>query len=370
MSVTSPGNANAPVKPLHVGLVAGAHTLEDLGPVVGHLAVGLLDEPMYVSLVHPAGADVSRVPSPPVQMFPYPRSLLPFRTPRAAQAVPEALRPVNLALLHALDVGALDVTRHLAADRDLEYLAGVMSKDGTPTVGDERCRGLLAASEPIRQALLRVRGAPPDGIALLRPPVHRAGKATCFIDPNHVPAIVAAGQLSRFEPYAAVLEAFARLRADQRDCAFFLLGSGPSERPLRRLAERLGLMGELTFVDRQSPEQIKGILRAADVFVWPGPSQRVEIELLSAMAAGVPVLAAGAEVSDFIIPDETALAFQTGDADGLAGKLAALLDDRAAARSLAERALALLRRNHSPAAAASRLVHIYRAIAAGKPLPV
>ena len=128
-------------------------------------------------------------------------------------------------------------------------------------------------------------------------------------------------------------------------------------------------MRNLTFVERQSPEQLNGILRAADIFISPAPSERLEIELLSAMAAGVPVLAAGAEASDFIIAEETALTFAPGDAVELADKLAALMDDHAAATNLAEAALAHLRENHSPAKMVAQLIDLYRTVA-GKKRPV
>ncbi|GAG43336.1 unnamed protein product, partial [marine sediment metagenome] len=116
-------------------------------------------------------------------------------------------------------------------------------------------------------------------------------------------------------------------------------------------------------------EQLNGILRAADIFISPAPSKRLEIELLSAMAAGVPVLAAGAEAPDFIIADETALIFSPGDAAGLADRLAMLMDDHAAAQRLAENALAYLRENHSPAKMVSQLIDLYHQIT-GKKRPV
>jgi glycosyltransferase involved in cell wall biosynthesis len=212
------------------------------------------------------------------------------------------------------------------------------------------------------------RAVPPDLVHLLRPGTHPARRATCFIDPKHAVAIVAAGSLASYRPFAATLEAFAELKAGRRECVFFLVGNGRYEHALRRLAMKLGLMSELTFVDRQSPEQLTGILRAADVFIAPAPSDRVEMELLASMAAGVPVLAAGAEAADFVIPDRTALTFSAGDSAELTVKLSALLDDRAAARELAEAALAHLREHHSPAKTVGQLAELYRALSAEKAL--
>ena len=161
-----------------------------------------------------------------------------------------------------------------------------------------------------------------------------------------------------------MLVAFAELRQTQRECVFFLIGNGRAEKSIRKLAEKLGLLGDLTFVDRTEPDELTGILRAADIFVSPAPSHRVDIGLLAAMAGGVPVLAAAGGAADFLIPDRTSLTFPAGDAAELTVKLEALLDDRAAARGLAENALAHLRENHSPARMIQQLAEFYRGIAA------
>ena len=362
----SQGPANIspqPPKPLRVALVAGAKTLGQLGPVVRHMVVGLLDEPMHVSLVCPDGADVGGIPAPPVEVIRYGRMQPGFLARRSLGQLAKGLTSSGVRVLHALDWTALGLTRRLAEKANLDYVLSVLALRPTLHLGDERCRAVLAASEPIRQKLLAGRGTRPDLVQLLRPAVHRAAKATCFMDPQHAPAIVAAGQLKNFHHFAAVLGSFAELRREQRQCAFFLVGAGPRESQLRRLAEKLDLMAELTFVQLQDAEQLAGIVKAADIFISPVPSDRVEVELLSAIAAGDPVVAAGVDACDFIINGQTALTFTAADAGELTGRLNALLDDRAWARSLAENALAHLREHHSPAAMAKQLADLYRGIA-------
>jgi glycosyltransferase involved in cell wall biosynthesis len=224
------------------------------------------------------------------------------------------------------------------------------------------CRAVAAASEPIRQRLLDSHVGPEEMIHLLRPGVHQAGEATCFTDPSHATAIIAGGDFSKYSPFATVLKAFAKLQKQQRDCVFFIVGDGPGETRIRHLAEKLNLMANLTFVDRQGADALKGILRAADIFISPTPSNRLEIELLSAMAAGVPIISAGAKACDFIIPNETALTYQSGNISDLTDKLAALMDNHSASKELAEKALAHLRENHSPAKMVRQLIDLYYAV--------
>ncbi|HET6427947.1 MAG TPA: glycosyltransferase family 4 protein [Phycisphaerae bacterium] len=346
---------------LHVGLVAGPESLANLGPVVRHLVVGLLDEPMSMTLVHPANTSVPHLPVPPVRDVPYALPRVPFVHRDPFRPICEALARSRPDLLHALDTDAVSLTRHLAADLDIPYVVNVMGMERPFRLSDPRCRMVLAGSEPIREALLESRAAPTGTIALLRPGIHRARHTTCFMDPAHSPAIVAAGPLRHVEPFAAAMEAFARLQAAQKDCVFFLVGNGRAEHALRRMAERLHLMHSLTFVDQQEPEQLKAILHGADLFIWPTPVERIQIDVLTAMSAGVPVLTPPMPAADFIIPDRTALIFEPNNADDLAAKLTGLLDDRAGARELAQNALALLKENHSPADMANQLADFYDA---------
>ena len=357
------------VRPLRVGLVAGAGTLARLGPAVRHLVVGLLDEPMHVTMVLPDSAGTPDVPSPPVQIIRYLPARLSFFRNRLIDSLAEAMSGAGVGLLHALDGEALGLVRGLSPRMEVSYLVSVLGPRQELPVGDARCRGVLAASEPILQAIRDSGDVGPETLRLLRPAIHQAHKAACFIDPTHTPAVVAAGPFDQVPPFAAVLEAMAALREERRGCVFFVVGSGPAEAPLRRQAQKLRLMDELTFVDRRASEPIGDILKAADLFISPVPSQEVEIELLSAMAAGVPVVTAGSEASDFVIPDRTALTFPTGQAAPLAAALRRLLDDRAAARNLAENALDHLRDHHSPARMAGRLAEMYRGAVRGLPLP-
>ncbi len=350
-------------KPVHIGLVAGPSTIENLGPVIRHLVVGLLDEPMRMSLICPRHAQLQELhlPCPPVGVHEYDMPKLPFLRRRAMDDLSEDLAQAEVTLLQALDVDAISTTADLAARLDLNYVTWAYSCCREWPLADPRCLTMLAASSAIYETAADA-GVPPERLGLLRPGVHQTRSATCFVTPSHVAAIVAAADLDLYAPVAAALQSFADLKAAGRQCVFFLVGNGRAERALRQQAEKLNLMDELTFVDRTGPEQLTDIIKAADLFVWPAPTDRVDIELLSAMAGGVPVLVADRGIADFVIPDQTALAYPTANANALTELLLSLLDNHDYARELAERALAHLRENHSPARMVCNLANLYRAI--------
>lgn len=349
---------------VRIGLVAGPKTVAHLGPVIRHLIIGLLDEPMQVTLICPENVDLRELhlPCPPVDVVTYSLPLLPFLRRRALRELAEELKPSEVSLLHALDADAIPVTISLSENLGLDYLLWMFTCCREVPAADPRCRGILAASAPIQRTLLDSHLVREDQVHLLRPGVYQARSATCFVNPSHAAAIVAAGPLDMYASPAATLQTFADLKSAGRECVFFLVGNGKAERPLRRHAEKLGLMDELTFVDWTGPEQLTDIIKAADLFVSPVVSDRVEIDLLAAMAGGVPVLVADGSVADFVIPDQTALVFPAGDSARLTELVASLLDNRVMARELAEKALLHLRENHSPARMVARLADIYRGI--------
>ncbi len=365
MSDALANHARGRSRSLRVGLVAAERTIRRLGPVMRHLVIGLLGEPMPMTLICPAGCELTDIPAFALDVIEHPSMGLPLLRGRILTSLARQVHSAGVGLLHALDEAALGLTRQLAVRADVDYVAGAYALDREIRAGDHRCRALLAGSAPIQRMLVESHAGAAEIIRLLRPGVHQVRSATCFIDPQHSTAIVASGDLGSFEPFAAVLDSFVQLKQAGRECVYFLIGNGRAEARLRRRAEKLDLMEELTFVDRQEPEQLGGILKAADIFISPRPTRRLDVELLTAMAAGVPVVTADAPAADFVLNEQTALAFKAGDATELTVRLLSLIDDRAAARNLADAALEHLRVNHSPSRMTEELLAIYREVARG-----
>ncbi|MDE5824991.1 MAG: glycosyltransferase, partial [Lachnospiraceae bacterium] len=89
---------------------------------------------------------------------------------------------------------------------------------------------------------------------------------------------------------------------NESDFCLVLVGEGPEEKHLRKLAARLDLEREIYFAGCVSNEQIKNYCRASDLFLFSSLSETQGIVLLEAMAVGTPVLAVRATgVSDIVV---------------------------------------------------------------------
>ena len=130
------------------------------------------------------------------------------------------------------------------------------------------------------------------------------------------PYVFAVGRLVPQKGFDVLLRALARTRLPHR---LLLAGEGPERPALERLCQELGLSKRVTFLGRQSHDQVLERCASAAAFVLPSRHEPQGIVVLEAMSVGTPVLAAAVGgvpetvqhgVNGFLFPngDEAALA--------------------------------------------------------------
>lgn len=112
------------------------------------------------------------------------------------------------------------------------------------------------------------------------------------------PVILCAARLVAREGQDALIRALPRVRAAVPDAALLLVGAGPYERGLRRMAAARGVPREVVFAGGHPHAAMPPFFVAADVFALPCRTRRGGLEVeglgivcLEAAAAGLPVLA-------------------------------------------------------------------------------
>jgi len=350
-------------EPVRVGWIASDQTWNRLSGTLGPLAVGLADELLEVAAMCPEDVQEKILPSPPMAVIRYRPPGWPGKQ-KKTHALAERLREGKVRLLHALDAPAVHLTRRLARLLGCPYVVSAYRLGDGQRIGhlDDLAAAALAAGEEIHKELVGRRCLEADAVHIVRPGVHQVSSAACSVGRDRRPAVVADDVLSDFASTEAVLTAFAQLKQRGLDCVFFLIGAGPAERRLRKRAETLEITDVLTFVDRLTSRQLSGILKAADVYICPRAIRGVNLSILLAMAAGVPVLAPADDGADFLTDGRTARIFRARDAEDLSAKLAAMLEDGSSATDLANGALAHLCRHHRPARMVAAVAEVYRSV--------
>jgi glycosyltransferase involved in cell wall biosynthesis len=144
------------------------------------------------------------------------------------------------------------------------------------------------------------------------------------------PEIVFLGRVTPYKGVAVALEALALLHSEHGIQARLVV-AGPEDAPhgadMRRLAERLGISGSVSWRGQQTPEAVAALLAQAHVLLvpstWDEPFGLVTIE---GAFARVPVVAADVGgISEGLRDEQHALLFARGDANAAAAALARTL---------------------------------------------
>lgn len=164
--------------------------------------------------------------------------------------------------------------------------------------------------------------------------------------PDDVPVVGTVGNFTPKKDQATLLRAFAAVAGDARsaaggDARLVLLGSGPLEDGLRRLARQLEVDDLVHFLGMR--DDVFDLLPGFDLFALSSRFEGLPISLLEAMGSGVaPVVTDVGGVPEVVTHGRDGVLVPPGDHDSLAAALSKLLSDRvvrehiaAAARSRA-----------------------------------
>lgn len=97
------------------------------------------------------------------------------------------------------------------------------------------------------------------------------------------------GNLWKKKGVDLLLAAFAELRS-HRDACLYVAGDGPDSNDLEWLAKDLGVGESVHFLGKVDQSQLRSLIEAADVAVFPSVYEGFGIAMMEAMASGKPVV--------------------------------------------------------------------------------
>lgn len=148
-----------------------------------------------------------------------------------------------------------------------------------------------------------------------------------------------------------------------------LVGFGPLEKELAAQIKKRGLEEKVNMPGRVDAEKIPGYIASADVFLVPsiqarsGDTEGLGVVLLEAMASGVAVVAtAVGGITDIVKHEETGLACDQKDAEGLARMCVRIWRDEDLRRRCTERARKAVETKYSWSSVGRRFEELFREI--------
>jgi len=222
----------------------------------------------------------------------------------------------------------------------------------------------VAVSEAVRRFAIGRGGLPARRVATVRngvdlPPA-RPGPPP---SPGEGPFVCVA-RLHRDKDHATLLRAWALVRArlGATTPALELAGDGPLRAPLEALAAALGLGAVVRFLGARG--DVPAVLGRAAAFVLATRREGLGLAAIEAMAASLPVVAAGAGgIAEAVVQGETGLLVRPGAASALAAAVLALVADPDRARRLGEAGRRRAEREFSAPVMVRRYASLYRDVA-------
>lgn len=142
------------------------------------------------------------------------------------------------------------------------------------------------------------------------------------------------GGLVRQKGVDVLMRAFKKVKSNAANASLAIVGEGPEEKPLRRLAEELELK-DVHFLGQRS--NLKLVLTRSSVLVLPSREEGFGMILLQAMHFGVPVIASKTGgIPEVVRHWENGLLVEREDPNALAEAILTVLGDEELRRMLIE----------------------------------
>lgn len=138
-----------------------------------------------------------------------------------------------------------------------------------------------------------------------------------------------------------LLRAFALIATAHPDVRLLQVGAGPDTPALMRLAQELGIAGQVDFLGAQPHARVRELMQHAEIFAHSsqtaadGTMEALGIVLNEASACAVPIVCTRhGGMTETVVEGETGLLAAERDYRAMAAHFAALLSDRALSRNM------------------------------------
>jgi len=153
------------------------------------------------------------------------------------------------------------------------------------------------------------------------------------IDPRDR-ALLFVGRLGHEKNIGFLMECFSLINREINETVLVLVGGGPEEENLKKKARELGLAERVVFTGTLPPGEVAHCYAGADLFIFASLTETQGIVIAEAKAAGLPVVAVGANGVSEMVEDGVDGYLTDPDAAQFAGKVCEILDNDAMRREM------------------------------------
>jgi len=223
-------------------------------------------------------------------------------------------------------------------------------------------RSLIEEGVPMEQVTAVHHGIDVDAFTPAATEEHAARRAelrAAWGLPEDAYAIGVVGRLVRIKGVDDVIRALPRIVKANPKAHLVIIGNGPEQAGLKQLAAQLGLSRHVVFAGFR--QDIADCMRAIDCFVSASMSEGLGLNVLEAMASGLPAVVTGVGgILDFTRHEVNGLIIEPRSSDELADAIIRLMGDPVLAARLGRTAREHVERHFSLAGMGRCTVSVYR----------
>ena len=346
---------------MHVAILTNTAWLDDELPQLRPLVVGLIDEQVRVAQVVPLrlSEDDTSAFGERITWQEHPWGWL---NTRRVVALAEKLEEAEVDLLHIMHGRMWAAGLQLAQKLDLPIALSIASSEEV-----EQAASLLRSRPKVRIAFAAATNTigkslnerlGPDAQVHVIPLGAHVVKADVPPTPDGVLCAVVVGNGEYDEDYRELLDGIALYVQLQPEAQFFFDTQEGDQHRTWREANKRGLSANMSLAPHRLGH--RELLLRADVILQPQALSRARSLTLSAMAAGLPIIAKPDSWLDYLVDDQTAWLCKTGLAAEWHELIKRVADDEPSARKLGQSAQQWIAARHTPAKQVSLMISMYR----------
>jgi teichuronic acid biosynthesis glycosyltransferase TuaC len=173
--------------------------------------------------------------------------------------------------------------------------------------------------------------------------------------------ILSVGNLIPIKGHELLLRALAAVLPHYPHISYEIIGDGPEQDRLTRLASERGLAGRVRFLGRQSRKQVADAMRRCVLFALPSRYEGLGCVYLEAMSTEKPVIACrGQGIEEIIRHGSNGWLTDPDNLPELIAALSVLLENVHLRRRMSEEARRTILQSHTAAHQAAQLADLYR----------
>ncbi|MBU0641266.1 MAG: glycosyltransferase family 4 protein [Planctomycetes bacterium] len=348
---------------LHVLHVAERDFFARFGRFFRHLALGLEQEDVRVSLLTDDAEALTDLETSPVECQ-YVAHISGWRSWRLHNVLDARVDPLPT-LVHVWGTPSLAPISEWTRRRGLMLLVHALSTGDAERLvqrGPRRGEHLAGACTQFCERLRRHSRTFADRVHYLPPGLMLPEEMVGVSAVEDILGVIWSGRMEAGSGLDVLVEAVAHLRAKGCELQVALVGEGTGAQEVWRDIRRRQARASISLVDE--PKLWDQAMRGADVCVVPACQHELSLAPLLAMALGKVVIASRDQVADWFVEDQTAWQFTPGAMVELAYHLLHVAERHKKVRELTDSAVAYVGQHHSLTALTQRLIAVYRAVLA------